>query len=98
VGKAVGLAVKVGASVFVGTGVLVEGTLVAVKGKIVCVKGSAVSVSGSVGYGVEKLGVNVIVLVGVRVGALGTHKVSPLKIKFRSSLQFATFSKERDMP
>ena len=96
-GKAVGLAVKVGANVFVGTGVL-EGTLVAVKGKIVCVKGSAVSVSGSVGYGVEKLGVNVIVLVGVRVGALGTHKVSPLKIKFRSSLQFATFSEESDMP
>jgi hypothetical protein len=97
VGKAVGLAVKVGANVFVGTGVL-EGTLVAVKGKIVCVKGRAVSVSGSVGYGVEKLGVTVIVLVGVRVGALGTHKVSPLKIKFRSSLQFATFSEESDMP
>ena len=96
--KAVGLAVRVGAGVLVGTGVLVEGTLVAVKGKIVCVKGRAVSVNGSVGNGVEKSGANVIVLVGVRVGALGTHKVSPLKIKFRSSLQFATFSEESDMP
>lgn len=78
-GKAVGLGVCVGIAVLVGTGVDVAGTSVFV-GMIVAVNGKAVSVNGSVGCGVTVTPGNGVGY-GVRVATLGTHSVSPVKIK-----------------
>lgn len=82
VGNAVGLAVCVGMGVTVDVGVDVAGMGVLV-GTNVCVNGSTVSVNGSVNNGV--MAVNVTpgsgVNVGVRVGWLGTHRISPTTIR-----------------
>ena len=82
VGNAVGLAVCVGMGVTLDVGVDVAGMGVLV-GTKVCVNGKTVSVNGSVNNGVMAVKVTPGsgVKVGVRVGWLGTHNISPTTIR-----------------